>query len=235
MTVVPTPAHRRHARPTWLAFLMLGVLLGAGGVLVFTLDESSDTAGGSGVPGRQARAVPAFSSVQLVGSNIVTVRVGGARSVIVRGDDNLLSHITTTVRSGRLVIGTTGSFSTRTPMRVAVTVPSLVALGLGGSGIISAQGVHARSLRVTLSGSGVLRASGTADRLDVRLGGSGVAQLRDLVARDTHAVITGSGRIDVTATKGLDASIPGTGAIVYGGGPERVTTSVSGTGAITRR
>lgn len=235
MSAPPTPVPARHMRPSWLAWLVLGILLGAGTLLLFTVDHSDDTLDGSGVPGEQARAVSPFGGVELAGSNIVTVRVGGPRSVIVRGDDNLLSHVTTTVRSGRLVIGTTGSYSSRTPMRVAVTVPSLGALALTGSGTVSAQHVHARSLRVTLSGSGVLHASGSAGRLDVRLGGSGVAGLGDLVARDARAVISGSGRIDVTATRALEASIPGTGAIVYGGNPAHVTTNVSGTGAVTRR
>jgi hypothetical protein len=37
----------------------------------------------------------------------------------------------------------------------------------------------------------------------------------------------------VTATTSLDAAVPGTGAIIYGGSPSRVTTNVTGTGAIT--
>ena len=66
------------------------------------------------------------------------------------------------------------------------------------------------------------------------LSGSGLAELGGLVVRDAHAVVAGSGRIDVTATSTLRASVPGTGAIFYGGNPKRVfTTSVTGKGAIT--
>jgi hypothetical protein len=32
--------------------------------------------------------------------------------------------------------------------------------------------------------------------------------------------------------KSLDAAVPGTGAIVYGGNPPRVITSVTGTGTV---
>lgn len=53
-------------------------------------------------------------------------------------------------------------------------------------------------------------------------------------ASSAHAVVTGSGLIQITARTSLDASVPGTGAIVYGGNPSRVTTSITGTGAITR-
>lgn len=96
------PIHRRHMRAAWLAWLVLGVVLGAGVVLLVTVEDSSQTPRGSGVSGEQTRVVSAFSGVELVGSNIVTV--GGPRSVIVRGDDNLLSHVTTSVRFGRLTI-----------------------------------------------------------------------------------------------------------------------------------
>ena len=85
-----------------------------------------------------------------------------------------------------------------------------------------------------LAGSGVLRASGTATRLDVTLSGSGDAQLEQLAARDVHAVVTGSGRILVTTTKSLDAAVPGSGVIVYSGNPAHVTTNVTGSGAVTR-
>jgi hypothetical protein len=236
MGAAPTPLRRRTIRrPTWLVPLLAGIVLGAGIALLAAADHSRDTPRGSGVPAEQARAVPAFSAIDLAGSNIVTVRVGGRRAVVVHADDNLLSKVTTAVRSGRLVIDTTGSFSTRAPMRVAVTTPSLDALALSGSGIVSVQGVRAKTFAVTLPGSGLLRAGGSADRLVVTLSGSGLAQLGGLVARDARAVVAGSGRIDVTATRTLRASVPGTGAIFYGGNPAHVRTSISGTGTIVAR
>jgi hypothetical protein len=137
------------------------------------------------------------------------------------------------VAGGALLIGTTGSF-TRTLMSVDVTVPALAAVTLSGSGQLSVTGISTPVLTVSLPGSGALDASGTVTRLDVTLGGSGQARLDQLTARDVHAVISGSGLIRVTATASLDASVPGQGAIVYSGDPPRVTTSVTGTGAVTR-
>ena len=49
-----------------------------------------------------------------------------------------------------------------------------------------------------------------------------------------RAVLTGSGLIRVTATTSLDAAVPGTGAIIYGGNPPHLTTSITGTGAVLR-
>ena len=95
-------------------------------------------------------------------------------------------------------------------------------------------GINAPQLTVTLSGSGILDARGTATQLNMTLGGSGLAQLTDLFARNVHAVVTGSGLMRVTATARLNAAVPGTGAIIYSGNPPHVTSSVTGSGAVTR-
>lgn len=191
-----------------------------------------------GGPGRlplPLRPVVAGRCLDLAGSNNVTVVVGARQSVVVHADTNLISHVTTQVVAGTLVIGNTGSFTTRTPMSVDVSVPSLTAVHLSGSGQISVTGIKVPRLTVTVSGSGLLYAAGTATRVDVTLPGDGHAQLDQLIARDVHAVVADSGLIQVTATTSLNAAVPGTGAIIYRGNPPQVTTSVTGTGAITRR
>ena len=212
-----------------LALAMIGVAL-----LVHGAGPSSPGVQGSGVPATQTRAVPGFSSLDLAGSNNITVVVGAPRSVVVRADSNLIGHVTTQVVAGTLVIGDTGSFTARTPMSVDVSVPSLTALSISGDGQISATGINTLQLTATVSGSGLLSAAGTATRLDVTISGDGHAQLGQLTARDVQAVVSGSGLIQVTATASLDAAVPGSGSIVYGGNPVQVNTSVTGSGAITR-
>ena len=113
-------------------------------------------------------------------------------------------------------------------MSVDVSVPSLTALSLSGSGQISATEISTPQLTVTISGSGLVSAAGTATRLDVTINGNGKAQLSQLNARYVHAVITGSGLIQVIAMTSLDAAVPGSGTIIYSGNPAQVTTSVTG-------
>ncbi len=241
MAVAPTPVHGgRMSHRRQLVLIVVIVLVTIGGVLLVehTIFQSSSTTSssvqGSGVEATQSRHVAEFSSVELAGSNNVVVHVGDQQSVVVHADDNLLDHVTTEVQNGLLVIGnTSGSFTTTRPMSVEVTVPALSELTLSGSGNISATGIKTSSLTVTLAGSGILQASGTATRLVVNLDGSGQAQLGQLVARDVQAAVGGSGEIFVTATGSLDASVPGSGTIVYGGSPEHVTTSVTGSGSVT--
>jgi len=210
-----------------LAMIGLAVLVHGGG-------SSINGIQGSGAAVTQARTVGGFTGLDLAGSNNVTVIVGAPQSVVVHADSNLINHVTTGVVAGTLVIGDTGSFTPRAPMSVDVSVPSLTALTISGSGQISATGISAAQLAVTVSGSGQLQAAGTATRLDVAISGSGRAQLSQLTARDVHAVVAGSGLIQVTATTSLDAAIPGDGTIVYGGNPPQVTTSVTGSGSVVR-
>ena len=242
MTVAPTPLHRQpHRRPlVWIvgAFALVAAGVGIGLIIdseIFESSSSSNASQGSGVAATETREVPSFTGVELAGGNNVTVRVGAERSVVVHGDDNLLSRITTQVEDSDLVVGQTpGSIESKSPTWVEVSVPSLDALTLTGSGILAVTGIEAANVTVTLSGSGIVRASGTATRLDVDLPGSGEAGLKQLVARDVNAVVSGSGLLLITATERLDASVPGTGAILYAGNPADVTTSITGSGAITR-
>jgi hypothetical protein len=241
MTVAPTAVHtgQEHHRSRWVLVAILAVLLGGLAVaLLYHFDvfggSSNPTTEGSGVPARQTRDVAAFNSVELAGSNDVLIRVGENQSVVVRADDNLLDRVTTEVQSGKLVIANTpGSFTTNTPMSVVVNVPTLSALTLTGSGNIVANGIHTDSFLVTLPGSGTLTGSGTAKRFDVTVGGSGTVHFTRLVANDVRAIVSGSGSIFITATKSLDASVSGSGAILYTGNPQDVTKSVTGNGAIT--
>lgn len=241
MTTAPTPLHGRRMPPNYLwalAALAIGLFVGGTvGLLVGSdvFDDSSSATGveGSGVAATETRDLPPFSSVELAGSNIVTIGVGEQQSVVVRADSNLVDRVTTTVQDGSLVIGNIpGSYTTRSPMSVTISVPSLDALTLTGSGVVTVTEIEASSLSVRLPGSGVLRAGGTATELDVILGGSGDAQLEQLIAGDVRAEVSGSGRIVLTATKSLDASVSGSGAIMYGGSPQEVTKSITGSGAI---
>ena len=191
---------------------------------------------GSGVAGTETRQLPPFDGVELAGSNQVTIRVGGEQSVVVHADDNILDRVTTRVSEGKLVIGNEGGgFTTRNPIRVDVVVPAVNALTLTGSGTIAADGIDGDALTVALSGSGVVSASGRARRVDIELNGSGDVQLQELAAHDVHAKMSGTGRIAVNATDSLDASVPGTGSIVYTGNPPSVRKSVTGIGSVSVR
>ena len=175
-----------------------------------------------------------FTGIDLAGDNTVMVHVGAKRSVIVHANRNVLGRVTTRVRSGSLVIGTTpGNLAAKTPMFVAVSVHSLDRVRLEGDGNISVTGIDSEGFTVVLRGNGNIDAAGTATNLDVALTGHGNALLRRLIARDARAALSGEGSIMLTATQSLTARLPGTGTILYGGNPSHVRQRVTGSGVIS--
>jgi putative autotransporter adhesin-like protein len=222
--------------PLWLG-IVAAVLAGVAVVLLAVDLSRRDAATaaknhGSGVAATETRTLAPFTRIELAGSNNVQIVVGGPQSVAVHGDDNLVTRVKTAVRDGALVISTLGTFETVAPMSVDVSVPSLTALTLSGSGNVDAHGVAATSFAVSLPGSGNLRVTGTAGKLDATLDGSGNESLFGLRTQRARADVSGSGNIFVDVARTLDASISGSGTIVYHGNPA-VTQRVSGSGAVT--
>ncbi len=115
--------HTTHHNQLTLVAALIAVLVLAGiGIAIAVLVHGGGSPGsgvqGSGVAATQTRAVARFSGLDLAGANNVTVTVGAPQSVVVHADSNLITHVTTRVVAGTLVIGDTGSFTTRTPMSV---------------------------------------------------------------------------------------------------------------------
>lgn len=223
-TTAPTPIPRGHAlRRINLVLLAMLVTLAATGVVLLARHDGGTSSSpmsrvaSSGVAAAVARHVPAFDALDLAGSNNVIVYVGGKRSVVVRADDNLIRSVTTEVRAGELVIANHGSFATKAPMSVEVTVPKLASVTLSGSGTMTVDGVETARFTASLSGSGGLAVTGAARRLDASLAGSGDLRLQGLDSSDARATVSGSGRLQVRATRTLHASVPGSGAIFYSG------------------
>ena len=216
------------------ALLLTAILMALLVDRIFFHDTSSPAGTGSGVAATQTRSLPPFTGLDLAGDNNVVVEVGGKQSVVVHADRNLLRRVTTRVRSGRLVIGTTpGNLAAKSPMFVTVSVPSLDAVRLQGAGNIAVTGIHSRALTVALPGSGNIDVTGTTTKLHVTISGEGTAMLRGLIARDAKAALGGDGTIMLTATHSLTARLSGSGTVTYGGNPPHVTQRVTGSGTIS--
>jgi Putative auto-transporter adhesin, head GIN domain len=229
--------HRDMAR--WLLVVCVVVVVGVLSVTVVLLrghqgnvPTGSSAVRGSGMAVSETRSLPPFTAVELAGSSNVTVQVGAPQSVVVHADDNLIGHVRTTVRSGALVVETTGSFSTRAPMRVSVVVPKVQSVRLSGSGNMIVDGVVSSAVTASLPGSGTMLVAGRTEHLEASLQGSGQMNLHGLIAREVDVQLPGSGEIQVYATDSLHVDVSGSGSVMYAGNPPHVTHSVSGSGAV---
>lgn len=101
-----------------------------------------------------------------------------------------------------------------------------------GSGDITLAGMEADDLAVRISGSGDIEADGRVGRQEVRIEGSGNYQAGSLVSRDAVMRIEGAGDMRVNVTGTLDATIAGSGSILYRGEPD-VTSHIMGSGNVS--
>ena len=198
-------------------------------------DDALAAARGSGVAKTQTRDLASFDGIELNSSAEAVVKVGTRQSVSVEADDNLIDRVKTEVSGGRLIVRTSGFFASANRTRITISVPKLAAVQLRGSGSLRADGLNGGGLKIDLSGSGSVEASGRVDRLDVTVNGSGSANLRGLAAREAAVSVNGSGSVDVDAKESLRAVSRGSGGITYSGKPRRVDRQALGSGSIEER
>ena len=207
---------------------------------------------------RQHRNLASFTSIALGASFSVELRRGAREGIEILADDNLLPLIETRI-SGRadrtltIDVARDARIEARTPVVVVVDFVSLDALALGGSGTITGPGLHLERLAVAVGGSGQMRlpalevatlemsiggsgrvtADGRARRLSVSVAGSGRCDLERLVAGAVSVAVVGSGTALVNAAQSLDATIAGSGEVLYRG-DVTPTSTVVGNGRLRR-
>ncbi len=202
--------------------------------------------------------VGGFDRIALGGSPDVTVTTGKAVSVHASGDQKSLDQLDIRVEGGTLKIGNKRdggwnfSWGSHPQVRIAVTVPMVRGLDLGGSGSIAVDRVKAQSFNASIGGSGNIRvaaldtgaakfsvagsgnvdASGHCSSASISVAGSGHLRLAGLKCETLTASIAGSGDIDATATRTADVSVMGSGDARIGGGA-RCSVSKHGSGSVT--
>lgn len=214
---------------------------------------------GNGNVVTEERSVGSYESVALAGWFDLELVAGTEGELTLTGEENLLEHIVTEVKDGKLVIKTERGYnlqpsSWKSGITVVVPVEAIEAVSLSGSGDIvgktvlrasrfeagmSGSGdvtleIEADQVDANLSGSGDMVLSGNARDLEVRISGSGDIKAYDLEADNVEAIVSGSADIQVTANQSLTARVSGSGDIHYRGNPSKVDSKTSGSGDITK-
>ena len=137
-------------------------ILAAGAVLVLAAACSAgaqpNQTTASGRNGQRAFEVGDFHGIQVRGTQDVVVAVGGAPSVRAEGDTAALEGLEIAVENGTLKIGTRRGWSWRGPgghVTVHVTVPSLDAASITGTGDMRIDTVQAQSFQASVTGTGL--------------------------------------------------------------------------------
>ena len=188
-------------------------------------------------------AVGAFQSVSLAGSPNVIVTVGGAPSVRAEGPQELLERLEIVVENGELRIGSrrkswSMGLSNHAPVTVHVTVPSLGAARVAGSGTIRIDRVEGERFAAAIAGSGDIEVQ------QLRVGeatfasaGSGDIAVQQLRAGEADFVIGGSGSIRAAgAAQRADVDLGGSGDVDLSALDTRnAKIKLAGSGNVTAR
>jgi hypothetical protein len=191
---------------------------------------------GSGHVASETRNVSGFSNISLAGSGRLIIDQGGAESLTVTADDNLLNYIETEVRGSTLELREKSgvSLSPSKDIVFKVTLRKLDNLTVSGSGVAEARGLQIAKLRIDISGSGEVSADGAGDDLDINISGSGRYRGESLKSKRARVEISGSGSAVVASSETLDAIVSGSGSIQYVGDPQ-VHQNISGSGSVRKR
>lgn len=205
------------------------------------------------------RSVGSYDEVALAGWFDVDLVDGKEGELTLKGESNLLEHIKTEVKDGKLIIKAEKGINLKPSnwkngIHITVPVEAINSVTLSGSGDIvgkktlkadafetriSGSGditlsIEAQSITATMSGSGDINLDGSTTDLEVQVSGSGDIKAYGLEADNVTAQVSGSADIKVTANESLNARVSGSGDISYRGNPEKLKTKSSGSGDISR-
>jgi len=205
------------------------------------------------------RSVGEYEGIGLAGWFDVVLVAGEEGKLKLEGESNLLEHIITEVKNGKLSIKVEKGYNLKPSswddgIRITVPVESVNSIALSGSGDIvgktmirtdnfktamSGSGditldIEASSIDAAMSGSGDITLNGSTTDFEATISGSGDIKAYGLDADNVEATVSGSADIKVTANKRLRARVSGSGDISYRGNPAKVDTKASGSGDISK-
>ncbi len=188
---------------------------------------------GSGRLVSQARAASPFTGIQVTGTANVVISQDTIEAVRVEADDNIIDLVTTEVVAGTLSVGLRqGSYQDVT-INVYVSMRSIHRLECVGAADFSVTApISTDAIDCRISGAGHVELSGTATDQTIEISGAGSVRNFALASVHSAVSISGTGSVEVDVADQLDASIAGTGSIMYSGNPVHVHQMITGIGSI---
>ncbi len=190
---------------------------------------------GSGQLATESRTIAPFTALSVDCPARVVLRVGGAESLEVSADDNVLPFVRSEVRDGRLFLSFApmGGLTTSHQVLIRATVGALERIEARGAAELEVEGIDGESLRTDLDGASHATLAGRVDRHELRLSGASHCRAENLSSRQLAVELSGASFALVRVSGALTAAASGVSVLEYHGDPA-VTSNVSG-GSVIRR
>jgi hypothetical protein len=189
---------------------------------------------GNGTIKTEQRTVTPFTRIEAGGFYDIQWQPGPP-SLSLTTDENLLSHIETSMSGSALKIETHGQIAPTHGITVVITSPSLAGAELSGALKLEATQLNGDRFALDTSGATKVTLAGRANRLIASLTGASKLNAESFQTEDIEISVTGAGRADVTATNSIKAAITGAGRVSYRGNPKSVEKKITGAGKISPR
>ena len=174
-----------------------------------------------------------FHSLGLGISATVYLTQGSSHSVEIEAQQNIIDNLELEVENGSWNIEGKKRIKDYKAVVIHITMPTVKALSIGGSGKILGKSdfKNLEELKVSIGGSGEVSLAGSATTTSISIAGSGKVDVRQLGSASSKVSIAGSGDAFVDVKDKLTVSIAGSGSVFYNGKPS-VKTSVAGSGKV---
>ena len=188
---------------------------------------------GNGHITTETRQVPEFTSVEAEGAFDIEW-VPGSASCTIRTDENLLSHVETTMTGSRLELRWHGQLRPTHGMKVRLSSSRLTATRLTGAVRLTATRLSGKGFYIDGTGATRVTAEGTVDELMATMSGASKLNADDLQVRTAQISISGAGKAEVAVSDSLKVAISGAGKVTYRGNPA-IEKQISGAGSVRQR
>jgi hypothetical protein len=211
---------------------------------------------GSGLFVEEDRPISGVAGIRLLSVASVFVEQGGSESLMVRADDNVISHVLTEVPGDVLELSMEAgvSFNNIGPIQVFVTVRDLSSveidgvgsievmslsfgelhLALSGTGDMNLSDLDGESLEVEMDGVGQIVIAGQVTEQTVRVFGVGDYKAKRLASVRADVSVHNVGSATVRVSEYLAATVTGLGSIYYYGSPT-VESDITGSGSVVQQ
>jgi hypothetical protein len=172
------------------------------------------------------------------GSNILGLSVGGDATYIrgsddkvhASGDTQLLAHLQ--VHDAEIRLDCNGGHFDTSNLVISLPGREFKAFAVLGSGALSLRKLDQQTLKVTIAGSGSVKAQGRVVDADLDIAGSGNADMGEVAAATAKVQIAGSGNADIAPHEEADIHIVGSGNVNLHTSPARMETHIMGSGRV---
>lgn len=194
---------------------------------------SSNALKGNGDVTTDKRPVTGLASLNISGPLQVEIKVGGAASLEIIGDSNIVGLVQSQVTGASQKIWVDDKFTSNNPIRVIYTVPVLEEVNSNGSGRLMVNGLNGGTFNLKNSGSRTVVLEGRVTQLDISAIGSGKINAINLQSQDTKVRVQGSGSLNLGQVSGneLNVTVHGSGSVNASGNVRTLIAQTHGSGS----